>query len=193
LILKEGSTPEFFNVMKDVDIYVGAFGKALGNDGGFISASKELIDYFKFSLRSQIFGRSLSILTVISALFKLEILEKDSRPINTLWKNTRSLQHSLRSLGANIGATMSAITPIYLKGDANDGVKLIYKLREEHGIFCSGVTYPVTPRGTNLLRLVPTALHTEEDITQTLKALSKELDLASLNQTSFEVSEGNLN
>ena len=168
LVFAEGSSPDHFTLMEDVDIYISSFGKALGNVGGFVCANRDFIDYFKYSLRSQVFGRSLSIINVISSLYKIEILNGDTEVRGKLWKNTHMLQNGLRSIGFDIGDTMSPITPIYLKGDGETAAKVMHLLRDEFNLFCSGVTYPVTPKNTTLLRLIPTALHTDHDIDYTL-------------------------
>jgi glycine C-acetyltransferase len=185
MVFEEGTTPDSFHLMNHVDIYIASFGKALGNVGGFVAADKSFIDYFKFTLRSQIFGRSLSVINIISTLFKLKIIRDDQSIYLRLWSNTKRLQLGLRELHFNIGNTSSPITPLYLNGDGNIAAAWMSMLREEFNIFCSGVTYPVTPKGLTLLRLIPTALHTIQDIEFTLQAFRSVLKRIELEPNIF--------
>lgn len=172
LVFEEGGTPQHFGVFGEVDIYISSFGKALGNVGGVVAGRKEIISHFKYNLRSQIFGRSLSVVHVLSVLHKLKILTLDSTRRQTLWQNTTTLQSGFGDLGFNLGKTASPITPIFIRCPLDMARHLVIALREKYLIFCSGVVYPVIPKGQILLRIVATALHTEEDIRQTLDAFS---------------------
>ncbi|UFH57514.1 pyridoxal phosphate-dependent aminotransferase family protein [Spirosoma sp. KNUC1025] len=161
-------------LMPQVDIYISTFAKALATTGGFVAARKEFIDYFKYNLRSQTFGRTLPLLTVASVLFKLKLLAQEgTERRNKLWKNTRLLQEGLQALGYDIGNTCSPITPIYLTCSEEKAAHLLRELRYTYGIFCSPVVYPVVPKGTMILRLIVTALHEEQDISQTVEAFAK--------------------
>jgi glycine C-acetyltransferase len=173
LVFQEGGTPQHFNVLERVDIYFSSFGKALGNIGGFVAAHPEVISYFKYNLRSQIFGRSLSVVHVLSVLEKLQILARDSSRRINLWRNTITLQSGFKEIGFDLGKTESPITPIFIKCELQLARLLVIALRDTFGIFCSGVVYPVIPKDQILLRLVVTALHDAEDIRQTLSAFSK--------------------
>ncbi|QHW00316.1 aminotransferase class I/II-fold pyridoxal phosphate-dependent enzyme [Spirosoma endbachense] len=162
------------DLMPQVDIYISTFAKALATTGGFVAARKEFIDYFKYNLRSQTFGRTLPLLTVASVLFKLKLLaEEGTERRNKLWKNTRLLQEGLKTLGYDIGNTCSPITPIYLTYSEETTTAFLGELRYTYRVFCSPVVYPVVPKGTLILRLIVTALHEEEDIIQTLDAFAK--------------------
>ena len=172
LLFDEGGTPQHLGVFDEVDIYISSFGKALGNVGGVVAGRKEIISYFKYNLRSQIFGRSLSVVHVLSVLEKLKTLTSDLYRRNTLWQNTSRLQMGFKELGFDLGKTASPITPIFIKCPLDLACRLVISLREKYGIFCSGVVYPVVPKNEILLRLVVTSLHTEEDINQTLAAFS---------------------
>ncbi|WKN46516.1 aminotransferase class I/II-fold pyridoxal phosphate-dependent enzyme [Tunicatimonas pelagia] len=161
------------DLMKEVDIYIATFAKAAATVGGFIAADKDIIQHLKYNVRSQVFGRTLQLVNVYSVLFKLDLIrdEGDNRR-NTLWSNTKKLQTGLQSIGLNIGDTTSPITPVYFDCPEEVSAEIIQTLRYEYGIFCSCVTYPVIPKGRFILRLIVTALHTDDDIKQTLKAFS---------------------
>ena len=83
------------------------------------------------------------------------------------------LQNGLKKNGFNIGNTQSCVTPVYLEGSIPEAMGLVKDLRENFGVFCSIVVYPVIPKGLILLRLIPTASHTREDVNETLNAFSK--------------------
>ncbi len=167
---EQGSVGE---LMPDVDIYISTFAKALATIGGFVAAQKEFIEYFKYNLRSQTFGRTLPLIHVASVLFKLKLLKKEGpERRKQLWENTRRIQTGLRNIGYNIGDTCSPITPVYLKCEDEIANVFIQQLRCKYGIFCSVVVYPVIPKGQMILRLIVTSLHTEHDINETLEAFS---------------------
>lgn len=170
------------DLMPQVDIYISTFAKALATTGGFVAARKEFIDYFKYNLRSQTFGRTLPLLTVASVLFKLKLLAQEgTERRNKLWLNTRLLQEGLKTLGYDIGHTCSPITPIYLTCSEETAAAFLRELRNTYGVFCSPVVYPVVPKGTLILRLIVTALHEKEDITQTLDAFANLQQMFGLN------------
>jgi glycine C-acetyltransferase len=173
LIYDEGGAPQHQGVMDKVDIYISSFGKALGNVGGFVAANSDIISYFKYNLRSQIFGRSLSIVHVISVSEKLRILESDTSRRSRLWRSTQQLQTGLTKIGIDIGLTRSPITPIMLRCPVDVARDVVINLRDHFGVFCSGVVFPVIPKGQILLRLVATASHTEQDVGETLHAFSR--------------------
>jgi glycine C-acetyltransferase len=167
---ERGSVGELID---EVDIYISTFAKSLAIIGGFVAAKKEYIDYFKYNLRSQTFGRTLPIINVTSVLFKLKLLEKEGEQRRKkLWHNTQLLQNGLKKIGYNIGDTCSPITPIYLKCGEELATIFIRELRNKYSIFCSVVVYPVIPKGQMILRLIVTALHDEKDINETLTAFS---------------------
>lgn len=170
LIFKEGGTAQHQDVLDMVDIYISSFGKALGNVGGFVAANSDIISYFKYNLRSQIFGRSLSIVHVLSVAEKLRILNSNNKRRQNLWRNTLKLQGGLRDIGIDVGETKSPITPIRLLCPTEVARDVVINLRDHFGVFCSGVVYPVIPKGQILLRLVATATHTHDDIHKTLLA-----------------------
>lgn len=157
-------------VQDDIDVYFATFAKSLASTGAFIAADKEIIDYLKYNLRSQMFAKSLQMQLVIGALKRLDMLRTMPELKAKLWENTLALQNGLKSKGFDIGTTQSCVTPVYLKGSIPEAMALVKDLRENYGIFCSIVVYPVIPKGLILLRLIPTATHTIEDVNETLAA-----------------------
>ena len=161
------------NVQDEIDVYFATFAKSMASTGAFIASEKEVIDYLKYNMRSQMFAKSLQTQLVIGALKRLSILKSRPELKNKLWENVVMLQDGLKNNGFNIGNTQSCVTPVYLEGSIPEAMSLVKDLRENFGIFCSIVVYPVIPKGLILLRLIPTASHTKEDIDKTLTAFSK--------------------
>lgn len=159
-------------VQDEIDVYFATFAKSMASTGAFIAADKEIIDYLKYNLRSQMFAKSLQMSLVEGALKRLELMRSSTKFKDKLWENVNALQNGLKSNGFDIGTTTSCVTPVYLKGSIPEAMALVKDLRENHGIFCSIVVYPVIPKGLILLRMIPTATHTMEDIDLTLKAFS---------------------
>ncbi|WP_111307066.1 aminotransferase class I/II-fold pyridoxal phosphate-dependent enzyme [Confluentibacter sediminis] len=163
-------TGEEQGVQDDIDVYFATFAKSMAGTGAFIAADKEIIDYLKYNLRSQMFAKSLQMQLVVGARKRLEMLKTMPELKNKLWENTNALQNGLKERGFDIGTTQSCVTPVYLKGSIPEAMALVKDLRENFGIFCSIVVYPVIPKGLILLRLIPTATHTLEDVKITLDA-----------------------
>ncbi|MDX1602553.1 MAG: aminotransferase class I/II-fold pyridoxal phosphate-dependent enzyme [Salinimicrobium sediminis] len=159
-------------VQDGIDVYFATFAKSLASTGAFIAADQEIIDYLKYNLRSQMFAKSLQMQLVIGALKRLEMLRTMPQLKEKLWENVNTLQNGLKDRGFDIGTTQSCVTPVYLKGSIPEAMALVNDLRENYGIFCSIVVYPVIPKGMILLRLIPTATHSMEDIEETLAAFS---------------------
>ncbi len=159
-------------VQDDIDVYFATFAKSMASTGAFIAADQEIIDYLKYNLRSQMFAKSLQMQLVVGALKRLDMLRSMPELKDKLWENVNALQSGLKERGFDIGTTQSCVTPVYLKGTVPEAMALVRDLRENHGVFCSIVVYPVIPKGLILLRMIPTALHTMEDIDATLKAFS---------------------
>jgi glycine C-acetyltransferase len=158
------------NVQNEIDIYFGTFAKAMASVGAFVAGERDIIRYLKYNMRSQVFAKSLPLPVVLGVLKRLEIIRQHPEFISTLWKNVEALQQGLRDAGFDIGMTNSPVTPVYLNGSPEEAAQLVYDLRENHGIFCSLALYPVIPKGEILLRLIPTSMHTKEDIEETLVA-----------------------
>ena len=160
-------------VMKEIDVYFATFAKSLASTGAFIAGDKEIIDYMKYNMRSQVFAKSLQLVLVKGAIKRLQMIKTMPELKQNLWNNVNALQNGLKERGFDIGSTQSCVTPVYLKGSIPEAMVLVKDLRENFGIFCSIVVYPVIPKGLILLRLIPTASHTIDDVNETLKAFSK--------------------
>ena len=159
-------------VQDDIDVYFATFAKSLAGIGAFLAADQEIIDYLKYNLRSQMFAKSLPMIYVKGALKRLDMLRSSPELKAKLWENVNALQTGLKERGFDIGTTSSCVTPVYLNGSIPEAMALVKDLRENHGIFCSIVVYPVIPKGLILLRMIPTATHTLEDVAITLDAFS---------------------
>ena len=153
-----------------IDIYFSTFAKSMASIGGFVASSKEIINYFRYNLRSQIFAKALPMPLVVGNLKRLELLRNSPELREKLWSNVRSLQRQLSENGFDIGKTNTPVTPVYMHGGVAEAAHLIIDLRENYNIFCSIVVYPVIPRGHIILRLIPTAVHTEQDIAESIAA-----------------------
>ncbi|WP_445716622.1 aminotransferase class I/II-fold pyridoxal phosphate-dependent enzyme [Flavobacterium sp.] len=153
-----------------IDVYFSTFAKSMANIGAFVAADKDVIDYLKYNLRSQMFAKALPMIQTIGSLKRLELLRNSSEIKDKLWVNVNALQNGLKERGFNIGDTNTCITPVYLEGSIPEAMVMVNDLRENYGIFLSIVVYPVIPKGIILLRMIPTASHTLEDIAETLAA-----------------------
>jgi glycine C-acetyltransferase len=162
--------PEYFGVEEAVDIWVGTFAKTMALIGAFVAGEKEVIQYLRYHLRSQIYAKALPIAAVIGARKRLEKVRYEPQRREKLWAITRRLQEGLRQAGFSIGDTVSPVTPVYLSGSEQEAIALVKDLRETFGIFTSVVTYPVIEKGKIILRLIPTAAHTEADVDRTIAA-----------------------
>ncbi len=159
-------------VQDDIDVYLATFAKSMAGIGAFVAADKGIIEYLKYNMRSQMFAKSLPMVFVKGALKRLDMLRTMPELKAKLWENVNALQSGLKERGFDIGTTQSCVTPVYLNGSIPEAMALVKDLRENYGIFCSIVVYPVIPKGLILLRLIPTATHTMEDISETLDAFS---------------------
>ncbi len=162
-------TDEHFGVQNEVDLYFGTFAKAMAGIGGFIAAPENVINYLTYNMRSQIFAKSLPMPMVKGALKRLEILRTQPQLRERLWEVVNRLQSGLKEAGFNLGNTNSPVTPVFMQGDIPEATNIIFDLRENYDVFCSMVVYPVVPKGVILLRLIPTAVHTNEDVDYTIE------------------------
>ncbi|MFP9100738.1 aminotransferase class I/II-fold pyridoxal phosphate-dependent enzyme [Flavobacterium sp. RHBU_24] len=153
-----------------IDVYFSTFAKSMASIGAFVAADKDVIDFLKYNLRSQMFAKALPMLLVKGALKRLDLLRTTPQLKDKLWENVNYLQGGLKEKGFNIGDTNTCVTPVYLEGSIPEAMALVNDLRENYSIFLSIVVYPVIPKGIILLRMIPTATHTKEDIDQTLTA-----------------------
>jgi glycine C-acetyltransferase len=156
----------------EIDVYFGTFAKSMASIGAFISSTEDVVEYLRYNMRSQIFAKSLPMPITIGAIKRLELLQSKPELKANLWNIANNLQSGLRKAGFNLGNTESAVTPVYLSGGVGEATNLTLDLRENFGIFCSIVTYPVVPKDVILLRLIPTAVHTLEDVNYTIESFS---------------------
>jgi len=160
-------------IQDGIDIYFSTFAKSMASIGAFAAGPKNIIDYIRYNIRSQIFAKSLPMPLVIGNLKRLELLRNHPELKAELWENALKLQNGLKEKGFDIGKTDSVVTPIYMKGGVEEATAMVMDLRENYNIFCSIVVYPVIPKGHIIYRLIPTAVHTDEDIALTLKAFEE--------------------
>ena len=168
-------TSEHFNVMDDIDIYIGAYAKSMACIGGFVASKKYIIDFLRYNMRSQIYAKALPMPIVEGCLKRLEIIRsaEGDELRKKLWTVTRRLQEGFRNLGFTIGPAEACVTPIHIQGGTNQAANIAYDLRENYRIFCSIVTYPVIPVGMIIFRIIPTAAHSIEDVDYTLNAFKE--------------------
>ena len=164
---------EHFDVMDGIDLYFGTFAKAMAGIGGFVAGPEVVINYLRYNMRSQIFAKSLPMPMVEGALKRLELLRSCPELREKLWIIVKALQSGLRERGFDIGKTNSPVTPVFMKGEVPEATNVILELREQYSVFCSIVVYPVVPKGVIMFRLIPTAVHTLEDVDYTLKVFSE--------------------
>ncbi len=160
------------DVQDQIDVYIATFAKAMASIGAFVAGEHDLIHYLRYNTRSQIFAKSLPMPLVAGNLKRLELLRNEAGLREKLWHITRRLQQGLRELGFDLGATNTPVTPVYLTCSIPEIINLVIDLRENYDIFCSVVIYPVVPKGVSMLRLIPTAAHSDEDVDQTLAAFA---------------------
>lgn len=156
-----------------IDIYFGTFAKAFALIGGFIATTRSVAMFLRYNLRSQIFAKTMPFPLVYGLLKRLELIRNHPEYREKLWEITRSLQNGLKEAGFDIGNTNTPVTPVYLSGSIPEATNMVHDLRENFGIFCSMVTYPVIPKGIIILRLIPTAVHTLEDVHYTIECFKK--------------------
>ncbi len=153
-----------------IDIYFSTFAKSMASIGAFAAANEDVIDYLRYNTRSQIFAKSLPMPLVIGNLKRLEFLQTKPELRENLKTVVNALQSGLKEKGFNIGTTSSPVTPVILSGGTNEAAHLIIDLRENLNIFCSVVIYPVVPKDMIMLRLIPTAVHSMDDVKETINA-----------------------
>lgn len=163
-------TGEFKGVQDQIDVYFSTFAKSMAGIGAFVGSNKEIVNFLRYNMRSQVYAKSLPMPLVLGSLKRLELLRTQPQLRENLWKIVRALQNGLRENGFNLGRTESPVTPVFLQGGIPEATQLTYELREKYNVFCSIVVYPVVPKDVIMLRLIPTAVHTLEDVDETIKA-----------------------
>ena len=166
-------TGEHFGVQDQIDVYFATFAKSMAGIGAFVASKEYIVNYLRYNMRSQTFAKSLPMPMVIGALKRLELLKTKPELRENLWTIVNALQKGLKEAGFNLGSTESPVTPVYLSGSVPEGTNITMDLRENYNIFCSLVAYPVIPKGELLIRLIPTAMHTLEDVNYTIKAFKE--------------------
>jgi glycine C-acetyltransferase len=166
-------TGEEQGVQGEIDLYFSTFAKSMASIGAFVGGDKNIIEYLRYNVRSQVFAKSLPMPLVLGAMKRLELLKTNPELKAKLWENVNMLQKGLVENGFNIGNTSACVTPVYMDGSVEEAIALVHDLRENYNIFCSLVVYPVIPKGMILLRLIPTSVHTKEDINITISAFKE--------------------
>jgi len=166
-------TGEHFGVQDQIDVYFATFAKSMAGIGGFVSSTKEVVTYLRFNLRSQIYAKSLPMAMTIGAIRRLELIQEHPELKEKLWTIVHALQKGLKEAGLDLGKTESPVTPVFMKCPLTQVTQMIYDLRENYGVFCSVVIYPVVPRDVVMLRLIPTASHTLDDVAYTIKTFKE--------------------
>jgi glycine C-acetyltransferase len=166
-------TGEHFGVQDQIDIYFATFAKSMAGIGGFVSSTKDVVSYLKYNLRSQIYAKSLPMAMTLGAIKRLEFIQAHPEQKEKLWVIVRHLQKGLREAGLDLGKTESPVTPVFIKSGVNQATQMILDLRENYGVFCSAVVYPVVPRDVVMLRIIPTAVHTIEDVDYTINVFKE--------------------
>ncbi len=168
-----GGTGEHQNCQDGIDIYFGTFAKSFAMIGGFIASNADIVEYLRYNMRSQIYAKALPMALVVGGLKRLELMRKHPEYREKVWAITNALQSGLKNAGFDIGDTQSCVTPVYMKGSIPEATNLVVELREVYNIFCSIVVFPIIPKGMMILRLIPTAVHTLEDVHYTVDCFSK--------------------
>lgn len=178
-------------IQDEIDVYFATFAKSMGSVGAFLAGNAKIIQFLKYNIRSQIYAKSLAMPVVIGAMKRLDMLISQPELKDKLWSNVTMLQKGLKDRGMDIGNTNSCVTPVYMHGSVEEAMALVYDMRENYGIFCSIVVYPVIPKGMILLRLIPTASHTPKDIEETLvafEAISNKLKQGAYKEAGIQMS-----
>ncbi|MEM6829223.1 MAG: aminotransferase class I/II-fold pyridoxal phosphate-dependent enzyme [Bacteroidota bacterium] len=166
-------TGEHYGVQDEIDIYFSTFAKSMASIGAFIAGPKEIIDHLRYKVRSQIYAKSLPMPLVVGGLKRLDMLRSRPELKEKLWTVVNAIQNGFRERGFNIGTTNSPVTPVVLNGEVIEACNMVVDLRENYGIFCSMIIYPVIPKGMVILRIIPTAMHSLEDVEMTLNAFDE--------------------
>ncbi|MFW6259877.1 MAG: aminotransferase class I/II-fold pyridoxal phosphate-dependent enzyme, partial [Tangfeifania sp.] len=165
--------PEYFGVGDKVDLLFGTFAKSMAGIGAFVACDKDVCYFLRYNMRSQTFAKSLPMTMVLGALKRLDMLRTMPELREKLWTVANALQKGLKDAGFDLGKTNSPVTPVYMNGGVEEASNLVVDLRENYGIFCSLVAYPVIPKGELMLRLIPTAMHSTDDVDYTIKAFKE--------------------
>ena len=166
-------THEEQGCINDIDVYFSTFAKSMAGIGAFVAAKRDIIDYLRYNMRSQTFAKALPMPMVMGIKKRFAMLKTMPELRGKLWDVATALQMGLKAHGFNIGLTNTMVTPVFLEGELSEATALTRDLRETYGIFCSIVVYPVIPKGLIMLRIIPTAAHSLEDVQKTLDAFGQ--------------------
>jgi len=172
-------TAEEQDCTEGVDIYFSTFAKSMAGIGAFIASEPHVIKFLRYNMRSQIYAKALPMPLVVGSIKRLAMIRTQPELKDKLWTITNALQNGLKDAGFNIGITTTPVTPVVLNGTIPEATHLTLDLRENFNIFCSIVVYPVVPKGMIILRLIPTAVHSLEDVQETIdafKSIKNKLD-----------------
>jgi glycine C-acetyltransferase len=166
-------TGEHYGVQDEIDLYFSTFAKAMAGIGAFIAGEEDIINFLRYNMRSQVFAKALPMPMVIGSLKRLELLKTRNELRDNLWNIVNRLQSGLKTKGFDLGNTQSPVTPVFLHGSVPEASNLTMDLRENYNVFCSIVLYPVVPKDVIMLRIIPTSMHTEEDVDYTINAFAE--------------------
>jgi len=159
-----------FDVQQYADLEIGTFSKAIATLGGFVSGNRAVVDYIRYNAPTIIFTKAMPLAVVAATQVALDLLQKGDDLRQRLWENTRRLQAGLRGRGFSVGCTQSPITPIEFEG--TEALFIAYELRKTYGIWVAPVVYPAVPLGKSIIRAIPTAAHSTEDIDTFVRSIS---------------------
>lgn len=162
-------TPEHFGLEGRIDLVAGTFSKALGSVGGFIAASKEIVELLRFYSRGYMFSTAMTPQATASLLAALDVVESDEALRSRLWANIRFFRGRLLDLGFEIGASETAIFPVIV----GDDFKVKEAVRRLHvaGVYANPVLYPAVRRNQSRIRMTVTAGHRIEDLERAIEAM----------------------
>jgi glycine C-acetyltransferase len=160
-------------IQSEIDVLFGTFAKSMASVGGFLCAEESIVEYFRYNMRSQMFAKALPMVITIGARKRLELLRTRPEIKEKLWTIANALKKGLVESGFDIGESNSPVTPVFMKGNLAEATNLTFDLRENFNIFCSIVIYPVVPKDCIMLRLIPTAAHSLEDVSYSIECFQK--------------------
>jgi 8-amino-7-oxononanoate synthase len=169
-------TAELMGVEDRIDLHLGTCSKAMATMGGFAAGAADVIEYLRFNAPTMLFTKAMPAAIAAATLESLALVRAGHDLRTRLWDNARTLQKMLTDAGFHIGNTESPITPIH--GNGTSAVHMSSALFNDFGIWVSAVLYPAVPIGTSILRAIPTAAHSKEDIQLLVKALCEMKELS---------------
>ena len=163
---------DHFGLQGKVEVEMGTFSKALGSMGGFVAGNEKLIDLLKQRARPFLFSSALNPGDAAGVLKSIEIMERDDSLVKKLWDNANYLQKGFRDLGFKLTSTKTPITPVVI-GDEKKTLELSSYLYRNEGVFASPIVFPTVAKGVARIRVMPSAIHSKEDLKKTLEAFEK--------------------